>query len=131
MNKETKRPETPPSGNSRLAKSATWIAIFVALGAGYGKWHLSARWKDVARSVKQGDIVMYSSDGCEPANRAREHFRKYKIEFTECDIKNDEQCYRRFELLKTDRVPTFVVYGKRVIKGFGASELYEALRKNK
>ncbi|HEY0585562.1 MAG TPA: glutaredoxin family protein [Pseudoduganella sp.] len=124
-------PEPSPSGNRKLARMATWIAICVALGAGYGQWHLTSRWKDVAKSVKPGDIVMYSYDGCVPASRAREHFRKYKIEFTECDIQKNEKCYRMLKLLNTEGIPTFVIYDKHVLQGFSENALYKALTQKK
>lgn len=98
---------------------------------GYGQWYLTSRWKDVAKSVKQGDIVMYSYDGCVPASRAREHFRKYKIEFTECDIQKNEKCYRMLKLLNTEGIPAFVIYDKHMLQGFSENALYEALTKKK
>lgn len=127
-----KNPEVvPPSGARKLVIWILWMAFFIALGAGYEKWRVDSRWKDVAKLVKQGDIVMYSYDGCVSANNARELFRKYKIEFTECDIQKSEKCYRMLKLLNTEAVPTFVVYDKHVVKGFKQDALYDALTKKK
>lgn len=102
------------------------IAILV-MGVGAAKWQTHVRWTTLAKYIDRGDIKMYSYEGCQPASAAREHFEKYKIAYSECDVQKDAQCNREFQALRTEGVPTFLIYGKDVQQGFRKDALYKAL----
>lgn len=43
------------------------------------------------------------------------------------DVQKDAQCNREFQALRTEGVPTFLIYGKDVQQGFRKDALYKAL----
>ncbi len=115
-----------PGGGSALVWSLLAAASLV-VAVGTSEWNKSSRWTTLAKYIAPGDIVMYAYDGCEPAEAAREHFRKYQIAYAECDVRANAQCHRQWQALKVDGVPAFLIYGKDVQLGFNKDALYKAL----
>ncbi len=62
-------------------------------------------------------VVMYSTQWCGYCKKAKKHFKKNRIAFTEYDIEKSESAKRRYKKLGATGVPVILV-GKKRMNGF-------------
>jgi glutaredoxin len=83
--------------------------------------------RELAVSVRPGDIVMLSSETCPYCTQARLWLTRHRVTFTECFIERDAECAARYQALQSPGTPTLVVRGRRHV-GFDAERVARELR---
>lgn len=111
-----------------------WWLLLALLGLVYGGMYLwrarsESNWaREIAASVRPGEIVMFSTQSCVYCAKARRWLDDHHIPFTECDIERSPACLARYQALGGIGTPTFEVRGARLV-GFSPQELAEALQR--
>lgn len=84
--------------------------------------------KQLAATVRQGDVVIYTTTGCPYCAQAKAWMTQYGFEFTECDAEVSATCAQELSTLDADGVPYLVVRGHHMKDGFDSDEFIAALR---
>jgi glutaredoxin len=87
--------------------------------------------RQLARSVRAEQVVMYSTTECGYCTQARSWLTDHGFAFTECNMSRDSRCVDEFTALKATGTPYLVVRGPRgehhMKEGFDSDELLAAL----
>jgi len=82
----------------------------------------------LARTVKDGDVVIYSAVWCTSCNAAKQWMKQYGFAFQDCDVERDSDCGQRFAATGSKWVPYLVVKGHHMKDGFDSDEFIAALK---
>jgi glutaredoxin len=82
----------------------------------------------LATTVKQGDVVIYTTTSCPYCAQAKSWMSEYGFAFTECNTETSNVCANEFDSFKSDGVPYLVVRGHHMKDGFDSDEFVAALR---
>lgn len=80
------------------------------------------------QSIKEQDVVLYSTSWCPYCRKARNFLRQANVPFTEYDIEKSAQAYARYEKLSGRGVPVIRI-GEQTIQGYDRDAIREALAK--
>ena len=81
------------------------------------------------RSVKRGEVVMYSTEWCGYCGRARDYFKKKGIPYKEYDIEKSKKAKMEHASLGSGGVPVFLIgtkSGTKKVNGF-SEKRFEAV----
>lgn len=99
-----------------------------SLGAKIGEDVSKDELKQLAATVRQGDVVIYTTTGCPYCAQAKSWMTQYGFEFTECDAEASATCAQELSATGADGVPYLVVRGHHMKDGFDSDEFVAALR---
>jgi glutaredoxin len=91
------------------------IALVLALGGASQWWaqrHDDALGRELARSVRSGDLRMLSSETCIYCARARAWMNARQVPFDECMIERDAACAERYRAAGAPGTPVMLVRGQ-------------------
>lgn len=134
------------SSKQSQAGFISWTHLFIAIIIAGGVWHFMKpqtaertawpsagvpveRMAQIAATVRQGDVVMYSTTTCRYCNEAKSWLGQYGFAFKDCNMSNDQSCVREFESFGADGTPYLVVRGHHMRNGFDSDEFLAALEK--
>ena len=78
------------------------------------------------QSLKDEDVVMYSTSWCPYCRKARRFFRQANIPYTEYDVEKSARAYEEYQRISGRGVPVIVI-GDQVIQGFNKPAIKSAL----
>lgn len=99
-----------------------------SLGAKIGKDLSEGELRQLAATMKQGDVVIYTTTGCPYCAQAKSWMTQYGFEFTECDAEASATCAQELDALDADGMPYLLVRGHHMKDGFDSDEFVAALR---
>ena len=79
----------------------------------------SSKSRTTSTGSQSQKVVMYSTSWCKYCKKAKEHFKKNRIDFVEYDIEKDKKAKREYDRLGGKGVPVILVGNKRM-NGFSA-----------
>lgn len=86
----------------------------------------------LAQTVKEGDIIMYTTPDCTYCNQAKKWLSQNNFAFTNCDITTSKQCRQQYDNYGGNGVPLVAIqkHGKQHLMkdGFDSDELLIALQ---
>lgn len=86
-----------------------------------------AKIKELAASVKVGEVTVYSFNGCSNCAQTKAWLHENGFKYTECNVTQDANCARVFREDKALGAPYVVVRGHQMKQGFNKEEFLSAL----
>jgi glutaredoxin len=87
------------------------------------------RIKALAATVKDGDIVMYSTTECVYCAQAKSWLDTYGFVYKECNMSVDQSCEREFMHYGATGTPLMIVHGQALKEGFDSDAFLAALQR--
>jgi glutaredoxin len=84
--------------------------------------------RQLASTVGEGDVVIYTTTECPYCAQAKAWMAQYGFRFTECDAEVREDCADELDRLGGVGVPYLIVRGHHMKDGFDSDEFASALR---
>ena len=121
------------SGKGTLALGLALVAGVMVWSGRFGfdgSWPLSNRQKARLASVQEGEVLMYCSESCPACDEAREWLDRHRVNYSACNVEDDELCAGQAQELGVESTPTFVLrHGPqpRQLEGWSPQAFLEAL----
>ncbi len=121
------------SGKGTLAVALALVAGVVLWSGRFGfdaSWPLSKRQKARLASVQEGEVLMYCSESCPACDDARAWLDRHRVNYSACNVEDDELCATQAQALGVESTPTFVLrHGPqpRQLVGWDPSDFMAAL----
>jgi glutaredoxin len=115
-----------------------WVLIG-AIAFGARQWHQAsnthgvsassaAELRQLATSVKHGEVVIYTTTHCPYCAEAKAWMTQYGFAYSECDTEVSSSCASELSTFGGTGVPYLVVRGHHMRDGFDSDEFVAALR---
>jgi glutaredoxin len=83
---------------------------------------------DLAKTVKAGDVIIYTTANCQYCDEAKSWMQHYGFAFRECNVEREPHCQQEFSGYRATGVPFLLIRGRQMRDGFDADLFLAALQ---